>query len=187
MIAPGGGTPQQLTSGTDSGEGDPSWSPDGNSLLYGEEVAVGQPKLIHQLDLKTHQISNVPGSDGLLGPRWSPDGRYIAALTATYDLVLFDSRTGKWRQLHTNVPNRFLTWTPDSRYIYFDTGFTTDPAIYRIAIATQRVQRLIELKDFPGAAWEPFGFWSGLSPDGSIITQRDTSAQEIYSLDLQFR
>ncbi len=187
MIAPSGGTPQQLTSGTDSGEGDPSWSPDGNSLLYGEEVAVDQPKLIHQLDLKTHQISNVAGSDGLLGPRWSPDGRYIAALTATYGLVLFDFRTGKWRQLNTNVPNRFLTWTPDSRYIYFDTGFTTDPAIFRIEILTERVQRLIELKDFPGAAWEPFGFWSGLSPDGSVITQRDTSTQEIYALDLQLR
>jgi len=137
--------------------------------------------------LKTHQVSNVAGSDGLLGPRWSPDGRYIAALTANDDLVLFDVRTGKWRQLHTHVANAFLTWTPDSRYIYFDTGFTTDPAIFRIEISTERVQRLIELKDFPGAAWEPFGFWSGLSPDGSVITQRDTSTQEIYALDLQLR
>jgi serine/threonine protein kinase/Tol biopolymer transport system component len=188
MIAASGGTPQQLTSGPDGGEGDPSWSPDGNSLLYGEEVAVGEPQLIHQLDLKTNQISNIPGSDGLLGPHWSPDGRYIAALTATYDLVLFDFHTGKWRQLHTNVPNRFLTWTPDSRYIYFDTGFTTDPAIFRIQIGThQRVQRMIELKEFPGAAWEHFGFWSGLSPDGSVITQRDTSTQEIYALDWHSR
>ncbi len=187
LIAAAGGTPQQLTSGADRGEGDPSWSADGNSLLYGEENDLGEPKVIHRLDLKTHQVSNVAGSDGLLGPRWSPDGRYIAALTANDDLVLFDVRTGKWRQLHTHVANAFLTWTPDSRYIYFDTGFTTDPAIFRIEISTQKVQRLIELKDFPGAAWEPFGFWSGLSPDGSVITQRDTSTQEIYALDLQLR
>ena len=75
--------------------------------------------------------------------------------------------------------------SPRSDYYYFDTGFTTDPAIFRIEISTERVQRLIELKDFPGAAWEPFGCWSGLSPDSSVITQRDTSTQEIYAFDLQ--
>jgi WD40 repeat protein len=55
---------------------------------------------INILDLRTHKVSVVPGSTGLFSPHWSPDGRYIAALS--YDgqtLMLFDFKTKKWVEL----------------------------------------------------------------------------------------
>ena len=36
---------------------------------------------IRILDLKTRTLTKIPGSEGLFSPRWSPDGRYIAALS----------------------------------------------------------------------------------------------------------
>ena len=32
------------------------------------------------MDLNSRQISTIPDSEGFYSPRWSPDGRYIAAL-----------------------------------------------------------------------------------------------------------
>jgi hypothetical protein len=43
--------------------------------------------VIHILNLKTHQVSDVPGSEGLWTARWSPDGRYIAALMEDSPLI----------------------------------------------------------------------------------------------------
>lgn len=33
-----------------------------------------------------------------------------------------------------------------------------------------------------GGVW---GVWSGVAPDGSVLTVRDVSSHEIYALDLQ--
>ena len=65
-------------------EADPSWSPDGNLLVFGRPPDVmaerSQPKTIYVLNLKAGTVVPLPGSEGLFSPRWSPDGRYIAAL-----------------------------------------------------------------------------------------------------------
>jgi len=52
------------------------------------------------------------------------------------------------------VANAFLTWTPDSRYIYFDTGFTTDPAIFRIEILDPEGAASDRVEGFSWSGWE---------------------------------
>jgi hypothetical protein len=52
---------------------------------------------IHLLDLQTHEESTVAGSDGLFSPRWSPDGRYIAALPLNGEsLRLYEVAKHNW-------------------------------------------------------------------------------------------
>ena len=52
---------------------------------------------ISLLDLNTHQLSTIPGSSGLFSPRWSPDGRYLAALSSDFkNLMLYDFHEQKW-------------------------------------------------------------------------------------------
>jgi hypothetical protein len=47
-------------------------------------------------------ITQVPGSDGLFSPRWSSDGRYIAALSLDQRwLLLYDVTTHAWQTLAT--------------------------------------------------------------------------------------
>jgi Tol biopolymer transport system component len=61
-----GGRPQQLMSG-DLGEAWPDWSPDGNRLVFAgsplSDPATSWPTVIHLLDLKSNQVSVLPGSD----------------------------------------------------------------------------------------------------------------------------
>ena len=56
--------------------------------------------VIHMLDLKTRQVSTLPGSEGLFSPHWSPDGRYVLAKSLdSPKLMLFDFSTHKWAEL----------------------------------------------------------------------------------------
>jgi Tol biopolymer transport system component len=48
---------------------DPNWSPDGTRILFGGHMTDpnGTTRI---LDIQTHQISTLPGSNGLYVPRW---------------------------------------------------------------------------------------------------------------------
>jgi len=55
-----------------------------------------QDSQIRILDLTTQKVSTVSGSDGMFSPRWSPDGRYLAALsTISGWLMFYDFQTQK--------------------------------------------------------------------------------------------
>ena len=78
------GTVQQVTHGEagTAGEAFFCWSPDGTSILFGglgSAIRRARTRL-HQVDLKTGDVSAVPGTEGMFSPRWSPDGRFIAGL-----------------------------------------------------------------------------------------------------------
>ena len=83
-IAAEGGEPQPILEG-DRPEADPDWAPDGKSLMFGRPpdylAEPAAPKAIHLLDLRTRELSTLPDSNGLFGSRWSPSGRYVAAVT----------------------------------------------------------------------------------------------------------
>src|SRR5207237_6996336 len=48
-----------------------TWSPDGHRM-----VGDSNDGKLRILNLDTHGETTIPGSDGLDGPRWSPDGGY---------------------------------------------------------------------------------------------------------------
>lgn len=67
----------------DSGqETDPSWSPDGRKMIFSTGEVEGRESQLGILDLTSHQISTLPGSDRKFGPRWSADGQFASSLDA---------------------------------------------------------------------------------------------------------
>jgi Tol biopolymer transport system component len=183
-ISADGGSPEQLTVGT-GGQGDPSWSPDGNSLAFTEN-GENPSESIHVLNLKTGRAVAVAGSEQMCCPRWSPDGRYIAAIRGrNQGLTLFDFTTQKWQVLNTEIIN-FMTWSRDGKTLYFDTILQSDPAFYRVQMNDLRTERLFSLKSLRRANGG-FGPWSGLTADDSPLTLRDVGAQDVYALELQAR
>jgi dipeptidyl aminopeptidase/acylaminoacyl peptidase len=175
-----GGSADALTPGQQD-EGDPAWSPDGKSLVFGISAGVGP---IYQVVLGTRQITKFPDSDQLWSPRWSPDGRYIAALRGTAsNLMLFDYANRKWLDLARPYAE-YLDWTPDSKYLCFDTVSEAVPAYYRVRVSDLKAERVASLKDVR-QLWTEWGVWTGLAPDGSPLVLRDIGTQEVYALDVE--
>jgi Tol biopolymer transport system component len=183
VIATDGGEPEEVMTGI----GDLAWSPDGKSMIFHSGMAGlldSSPRAIHLLDLKTRQVTTLPGSEGLYSPRWSPDGHYIAALrVGPESLQVFDVGTKKWTEL-TKIVVGFPIWSSDSRYIYFD-SLEGAPNLYRVRIADRRVEQVASLQSIRLAPTIG-GELSGLTPDNSPLVVRDTGNQDIYALDVEW-
>jgi Tol biopolymer transport system component len=187
LISADAGSPEELLSG--AGESlDPTWSADGNAIAFGmssESARDTKADALHIVDLKTRQVTAIPGSAGLFSPRWSPDGRYILAMTADYQrLVLFNRATGQWEDLVTARAG-YPDWSKDGKFVYFSNPFDKDAPFYRVRVNDRKLERLVNLADFGKLAQGRFGVWTGLGPDDSLLASRDISVQEIYALDWQ--
>jgi Tol biopolymer transport system component len=188
LISKDGGSPQPVTS-EEVQETDPAWSPDGNTLAFGHFGQTTEQTWIELLDMKTRQRSRLPGSEGIFGPRWSPDGRYIVALiTTTFDkLMLYDVKTQRWSPLNATAKSfGYIAWSHDSSSIYFDTILSGDAVYFKLRISDSKLEKLIDLKkirQFHGQ-FGP-GSWTGLGPGDVPLLPRDISTQEIYAFDLQ--
>ncbi len=164
-----------------------NWSADGTKIFFGE--GSGSPtSVIHILDVKTHQVSALPGSEGLFSPRLSPDGRYLAAMTGNSGtLMLYDFRTQQWSKWLTETGNlAYPTWSNDGQYLYFDNALTDHPTARRVKLGSNHSEELYSLSDLRQFQELGSGVWSGSAPDGSRLYAQDLSVQEIYALDVDF-
>jgi Tol biopolymer transport system component len=188
LVSSAGGNAQERTP-EERIEADSTWSPDGNSLCFGRlpflEFGSSGPVAIQVLDLKTSQISALPDSEGLYSPRWSPDGRYLAAMPADSNkLMLFDFATKKWLDLGKGA-FAFPNWSHDGKYLYFED--VSQGEIRRVQIASKIFERIAGLKELRRPN-DISGFWSSAPAyDGSPLVMRDVGIQEIYALDWQLQ
>jgi Tol biopolymer transport system component len=178
LVSAKGGSPQELMPDDPEAQVDPNWSPDGAKIVF---AAFPAPHAaIHVFDLRTHHVSTLPGSEGLFSPRWSPDGRYIAAMPAdTQTVVLYDLETQSWSEL-AKANAGYPSWSRDSQYVYFLSA-PNAPAVFRVRIGDRKLEQVVDLKGFRMGGY--FDFWFGLAADDSPLLLRDTGSQEIYALD----
>ena len=176
-----GGTPRELMPDDPQEEYDPTWSPDGTRIAFGG-AAGNRSSSIRILDVKTHQISTVPGSNGLFSPRWSPDGRYVVGMPFdSRSLMLFDFAAQRWDEIAKTAAG-FPNWSKTGEYVYFlhEEG---QPSVMRVRIRDRKLEKVADLKNFRQAGY--WGVWLGLAPDDSPLLLRDTGTREIYALDWQ--
>ena len=173
VISAEGGNPEPFPSEPVSQQG-PTWMPAGNSLIYRRAYGAENPGL-YQYDLRSGRSEKIPGTDGLYGAIWSPDGRYLSAVDAATDvLLLVDLQSGTRTQIAG--PARWPTWSADSQYLYF----TRDGIkwILRVRVPDGKEEMFLEVP-FRLTAW-PFT----LAPDGTLILLREHGRYDVYSLAL---
>jgi len=187
LISKDGGAATAVTTNEDATESDPTWSPDGKTLAFGHSGNSQKNTFVEASDVQSGRVSRLAGLQGGFGPRWSPDGHYMVAISADNStLWLLDLRTQQRRDVARSVLIGYLAWSADSRYVYFDTALEKDPAYHRLRISDGKLETIADLKHirtFP-SQFGP-GSWTGLGPGDVPLFVRDTSAQEVYALDLQ--
>jgi Tol biopolymer transport system component len=143
---------------------------------------------LQQLELKTRRVSQFPNSQGLRAPAYSPDGRYVAAISANpaNRLMLFDVRAQHWTELaHATwlyVPPH---WSRDSQYVYAQDLGGIDQPVFRVRISDHKTETVTSLKQFARADATAYSL-AGLTPDGSPLASLQRSPSDIYALDVDF-
>ena len=97
---------------------------------------------------------------------------------------LYDFSTQAWQEFALQIGVGVTEWSVDSRYLYFDNGLSTDPAIYRLRLADHKLEQVASLKNFRRVVWGNLP-WFGLTPNGDPLVMRDIGSQEVYALDFE--
>jgi Tol biopolymer transport system component/DNA-binding winged helix-turn-helix (wHTH) protein len=168
-------------------EADPDWSPDGKTLVFGRlpdlMAEPSQPKDIELVNLATKTVTKLPGSDGLFSPRWSGNGKFVAALSIDQKrLLLFDVARKAWRVLaQQNIADP--SWSHDDSAIYFHDFAAADQPIYKVTVATGKIERVADLHDLRLANVVDYRF-AGLAPGDVPLVSARMSTANLYAGEL---
>lgn len=159
-------------------QADPNWSPDGQSILFGQPPFYmsepGADRNLFVYDLRSAKTSKLPHSSGLFSPRWSPDGRYVAALsTDERSLIVLDLKTGKRQRLDLAKSLGHPFWSTHSQWVYFNSS----AQVWRYRVSDGHVEPV------PVNADCSFRLANGMRPDGSLLLSCYQLHRDIYALD----
>ena len=178
-----------LTNTTDSVEELPSWSPDGNRILYDLRTDSGQGALdVFVMNEDGSGVTNLTSdtpdwNDG--APAWSPDGTRIAFgsdRTGAGDLYTMASDGSDLVRLTDGVQDTNPRWSPDGQRIVF-TRFL-DPAEggtdFELFVINSDGTGLTQLTDNGAfrtthADWSPDGRWM-------VVASLDLTGLGLYDL-----
>jgi len=186
VVSAQAGPPHMLLPEDQGAEDDPSWSPDGRQIAFGTSAAPGKGDcpscVVRILDLASHVVTTLPGSNGLFAPRWSPDGRSIEAQSIdSTRLSVFDIAAQRWKVIYQGSV-AFPSWSHDGRFIYW-LNYLNNLDVLRIPAAGGTPQVVTDVKTlhFTGTS----GLWMGLDPEDAPMFLRDTGGDDIYALTLE--
>lgn len=185
IVSPDGGTPRRLLPEDTRAESDPNWSLDGHKIVYASGDLDGPPEKIEIriIDLDSRKATTVPGSVGLFSPRWSPDGRFIAATPSPQaGMKIFNVATGQWSELPIKIATAYPEWSKDSQSIYFLNPGAT-PGLFRIRVNGGKAEMIADLKDLHISGW--WSAWMGLDPTDAPLVLRDIGSDDVFALTFE--
>jgi len=173
-----------------------NWTVDGKNIAYcsrkkeGVDYATSTNADIYFYNVDTKKTENM--TKGMMGYDFnmvfSPDGKYMAWESMEREgyeadqvrLTLMDLSTRKVKDITKDFDQNVshLTWTPDSKSLYFISGWHATTEIYNITIADSKVRKITEgYHDYHSVA---------LAGDKLIGSKVSISKPaEIYSVDLK--
>jgi len=172
------------------------WSPDSKQICFVRNtdpiVAISTNNdlwLTGAQGGEIQQITTNKANDN--GPRFSPNGRYIAFMSMSrpgfesdqQDLKVYDTRTGKIVNLTENL-DRYVSdfvWAPDSKTLFFYVPYRGRHQIYEVNLTKKKPRLLLE------------GHYINsmdISPDGKYLVlarQAVNYPTELYRFDIRKR
>jgi len=192
LVPSDGGTLVPLSLGP--GQNEPAWSPDGQSLIYSkwaEEGGVSRADSgIYSFDLGTSKATKIPQSEGLIHPMYSPDKRFLVAVTAVHlnpmqpaVVKLLDTQAQRWTSIAEGKLVNPITWSPDSKYLYYQDILGENEPVYRYRIGGTKPEVFFDFAGLLHAGYVRCAFVR-FAPDGELIASLTRGDTDLYRLDL---
>jgi DNA-binding winged helix-turn-helix (wHTH) protein/Tol biopolymer transport system component len=165
----------------------PSWSADGTKMFYSAESEHGSDSGIYFLDWQSREKKKLPASAGYWKSRMSPDGKFIASVTADSKQVgLFDLATQKWSILVKGMVIGPVALSGDSQFLYYQDLLEQDQPVRRLNLRTRKAETVFECRPFLEGTVSRCAF-EDLLPDGSLLLKLTRGDHDVYSIDLDLR
>ena len=170
------------------------WSPDSKTLAYvckkkvGREYAVSTNSDIYMYDVASGKTSNF--TEGMMGydqnPVYSPDGKYLAWESMERDgyesdknrLFVADLETGEKKDYSADFDQNAgaLSWSADSKSIYFISDIHATDEIYQLVLADNSIHRLTD---------GVHNYQSAVQVGNQLLAQKVSMSQpaELYLVD----
>ncbi len=146
------GRAAQITSGDDWNDTDPQWSPDGTRIAFvsnriGKAFDEDRNTDVWTIDANGGALTKISDhAEGDTSPRWSPDGRTVAFVSAvpekSHPRIWLAPSTGGTpsRTAADNVDliPTALRWAESGRALYFETGYRGTSQLIRVDLASRR-------------------------------------------------
>jgi serine/threonine-protein kinase len=155
-IKPLDGGPVERVTATPAQESYPIWSPDGRSILFYERVAASCESVTHR-EGSGRWSSPVLVARAVWGCDWSPDGRWIAYVSAESgtnagSLLVVPAEGGTARRVFiptaTEPPAELCQWSPDGRTLYYKAHDAQGRAsFWAVSAAGGRPRLLVRFSD----------------------------------------
>ncbi len=186
IVDAGGGKAEALL---DEGRNaaDPGWSEDSRRIVFGREPdLMGKESGTHALqiiDLSTRRMEEIPNSETFFSPRWSPDGRWIAALILDQKSVMLYDVAGRHWQLLASTSAADPVWASDSKSIYLQAFLADREPILRVEVPSGATEIIADLRNFHDGEAANY-FFGGMTLRGEPLVQPRIGTGNLYSLEL---
>lgn len=186
VVSAEGGTPRPAIN--EGKASDPDWSPDGMRLVVDRDLDArpGKPgsSVLSLLDIKTGHVTDIPGSEDLHMPRWSPDGKWIAAHTGNRnEMHVLELATGNWHMAAQAKSVSYPVWSADSADVYFQDLLSPGEPVYRVHLGDGAKKEVVSFQKELDAGIVRCVLVS-ITPNGSPIIGLDRSNSDIYGARL---
>ncbi len=158
-----GSETMRLTTEADGHSFWPSWSPDGERLVFWTIRNEDKPEIWTMDSTGGNQTALVTGSGTYLDPVWSPvsnDVAYYAYDGGSAEIFTVNANGGTPTQVQTSLPASTILgdWSPDGEWMVLHTDWHGADEIYRVRVDGSEGKRLTNAgSDDQHAAWQPNG------------------------------
>ncbi len=192
IVSAEGGSVETLFADELTGENCAFWSADGNSLLFDrtwlDKSGNATRSAIMTWDMKAKHLEQLPGSEDMMCPAWSPNRQFIAAHSDDYrELRLFDPRTQSWKVIARAGYFNGPSWTSDSKWMYYqDSASGEDQPLYRVSVPEGKVELVASRKQLLRSDVSRYRF-HGLDPQDNPLATVIHRNADVYALDLSVK
>lgn len=191
VIPAEGGAVTELPTG--AGTTEVAWAPGGQSVILAMPESGDLPRAesgIYEIDLHTLLRTKIPGSEGLVHPSFSPNRRFLAAIT-TFEhepnqptrVKLFDTVSQTWTEIAQGTLVNPVQWSADSQTLYYQDVLAEGEPAFRYSIASRKSEPYANFAQLLGAGYARCLF-KHFAPDGSLLVTLRRNEVNVYRLDL---